>query len=599
MWRDNTVRLYNLSTLSEMSRDRLGDMLARSVLLMQFDGAADVDATAPTAFLLCGLGDGNLVSFEFHTKTAALTARKKITLGTSGLELRSFRSRGEPYVFVSCDRPTVVSNAHGKLRYSNVNLRDLTHMAPFHAPVFKDCLALVSGTHLMIGHMDEIEKLHIKKVHTNGSARRLAHQAATRTLAVVVIEPDSQPAAITGEVCKVKLYDDLSFRKLGEFTLERDEQAQCIASHRLAVSAMGGASSVASSSSAVEYFLVGTAFVDPSESEPSRGRILVLQVDNTDPDQPQLRLVAQAAIKGSAMSLDVLQGRIVAGVNARVVVYRCLTSIDTAPGEFRIEKECDYVGNVFVLRVRASADGQYVFVQDLCKSMSVLVFNAPTNANGVQTAHAASSLEEVARHYESLWLTAFDTLSACDDILLVSDHQFNLLTLRRNFDPDVSSEERQRLETIGQWHSGEFINGIARGSLVMNLPNEPTEGGAAASSLAAAAAHEDRVVPTHVLGSTSGALLVSAPLSHASYKFFARLEESLESVIRGVGGLSHREWRQFQSDRRVEESKAIIDGDLVQLFLELATKQQEAIANKIGVRLQDCIKRVEDASRIH
>jgi DNA damage-binding protein 1 len=443
-------------------------------------------------------------------------------------------------VFVSCDRPTVVSNAHGKLRYTSVridNLRDLTHMTPFHAPVFRDCLALVSGTQLMIGHIDEIEKLHIKKVHTNGHARRLAHQPSSHTLGVVVIEPNANPASLTGETCKVKLYDDQSFRKMGELTLEQDEQAQCIYSHKLSVTNTAGAAAAASSSSsASEYFIVGTAYVDPAELEPSRGRILVLQVDTSDHDRTQLHVVAHATIKGSAMSLDVLQGRIVAGVNAKVVVYRCLSSLDSAPGHFRLDKECDYVGNVFVTRVRASADGQYVLVQDLFKSMSMLLFNAQPNTNGLQTSSSASSLEEVARHYDSLWLTAFESFSAADDVLLLSDHHLNLLTLRRQLDTTVSAEERQRLETIGQWHSGEFINVIARGSLVMNLPTEPEPAVASSSigdaSVASSSSSEDRVLPTHVLGSTSGALLVAAPLSSASYKFFARLEEQLESVVR-------------------------------------------------------------------
>lgn len=427
---------------------------------------------------------------------------------------------------------------------------------------------------------------------------------SSRTLGVVVQEPNSNPASLTGETCKIKIYEDQSFRKLAELQLEQDEEAQCICTKRLVVAG-------ATSSAGSDYYIVGTAYVDPSELEPSRGRILVVQVDASDADRVRLTIVAQATIKGCAMSIDLIQGRIVAGVNAKVVIYRCFTSLDSAPGHFKLEKECDYVGNVFVLRLRSSADGQYIMVQDLFKSLSILHFNAAPNTNGIQTISNTTSLEEVARHHDSLWLTAFDSFSDSDDVMLMSDQHLNLMTLRRNFDPAASVEERQRLENIGQWHSGEFINCIARGSLVMNLPTDGEAAGAAATSTNGQAAassspssslvgvSDDRVLPTHVLGSTSGAILVAAPLSASTYKFFARLEEALASVVKGVGGLSHREWRQFQAERKVEESKAFIDGDLVQLFLELNTKQQEQIANKIGVKLQECIKRVEDASRIH
>ena len=105
---------------------------------------------------------------------------------------------------------------------------------------------------------------------------------------------------------------------------------------------------------------------------------------------------------------------------------------------------------------------------------------------------------------------------------------------------------------FGEWHSGEHVTVIVRRSLVMNLPSE--------SEAAAAAA----------------------------------------GAGRGVGGLSHqrhREWRQYCDDRRVEDSQAFVDGDLVQLFLELSHKQQEQVAKAIGVKLSECIRRVEEAGR--
>ena len=86
MWRDNTVRVLRTSNLEEMARERLGDTVARSVLFAQFD-TADAEAAAPTAtssYLLCGLGDGNLISFEVQSAGGVLTGRRKVAIGTSG-----------------------------------------------------------------------------------------------------------------------------------------------------------------------------------------------------------------------------------------------------------------------------------------------------------------------------------------------------------------------------------------------------------------------------------------------------------------------------------------------------------------------------------
>jgi DNA damage-binding protein 1 len=73
----------------------------------------------------------------------------------------------------------------------------------------------------------------------------------------------------------------------------------------------------------------------------------------------------------------------------------------------------------------------------------------------------------------------------------------------------------------------------------------------------------------------------------------------LGRVLRAVGNLSHREWRSFRTDRRMEDSSGFVDGDLVEKFLLLSPQTQQAIADKLDVRLAECVKRVEDVQRIH
>jgi DNA damage-binding protein 1 len=274
--------------------------------------------------------------------------------------------------------------------------------------------------------------------------------------------------------------------------------------------------------------------MNPEEPEPSAGRLLVLAVDSSS-GRPSLRVVCEASVRGGVFSVACIQGRIVAGVNASVVVYRCVStgvlgassssasSSALVEGACRIEKECDYTGNVLVLHLSVSRDHQYVMVGDMMKGVCMLHYSSSLSGSGVQSAHGASSLSEVARDYEAHWLTALSSFSDRDDICIFADHYFNLVTVRRQTDA-ASEEERGRMECVGRWHAGEMINKIARGSLVMQLPDD-----AAAESSSAAGAF-DRVVPTHVYGSINGAVGVLAPLSLTSYKFFARLEEELEKV---------------------------------------------------------------------
>jgi DNA damage-binding protein 1 len=59
-----------------------------------------------------------------------------------------------------------------------------------------------------------------------------------------------------------------------------------------------------------------------------------------------------------------------------------------------------------------------------------------------------------------------------DDIYLGAENQFNLFTLARNVEA-AAEEDRARLERVGGWHLGDFVNTFQTGSLVMNLPVSP------------------------------------------------------------------------------------------------------------------------------
>jgi DNA damage-binding protein 1 len=77
------------------------------------------------------LGDGHLCNYLVDATTGALWDRKKISLGTQPIGLRTFRSKQTTHVFAASDRLTVIYSSNKKLLYSNVNMRDVSHMSPF------------------------------------------------------------------------------------------------------------------------------------------------------------------------------------------------------------------------------------------------------------------------------------------------------------------------------------------------------------------------------------------------------------------------------------------------------------------------------------
>jgi hypothetical protein len=55
----------------------------------------------------------------------------------------------------------------------------------------------------------------------------------------------------------------------------------------------------------------------------------------------------------------------------------------------------------------------------------------------------------------------------------------------------------------------------------------------------------------------------------------------MAKVIQGVGGLSHTEWRSFHNQRKTQECRGFIDGDLLEMFLDLPRPKMEEVVKLI------------------
>jgi hypothetical protein len=68
-----------------------------------------------------------------------------------------------------------------------------------------------------------------------------------------------------------------------------------------------------------EYVVIGTAFVEAGEVQPSRGRILVFELSRSEGSLSRNpRLLVQSLVKGGVFSLSSIKGRIVAGIDSKV-----------------------------------------------------------------------------------------------------------------------------------------------------------------------------------------------------------------------------------------------------------------------------------------
>jgi len=183
MWTDNSIRLHELPSLQEVSRTMItGETQARDVLIVDLESKC---------YLMVGLGDGHLLTYQMVTITTVrddgitsimvtLTDKRLCTLGTLPVTFSRFCNSGEMCVLAACDRPTIIYSRNKKILFSVLNTSKsskINGMTPFHAENFPDCLALTSESCLLIGNIEDIQKLHIQTVPLGEAPRSIAHSS--------------------------------------------------------------------------------------------------------------------------------------------------------------------------------------------------------------------------------------------------------------------------------------------------------------------------------------------------------------------------------------------------------------------------------------
>lgn len=138
-WGSNSVSLLSLPSLASLPTADIGlapseGHLPRSVLLHTFGNS---QSDVASVFILVGLADGTLVTYELDAKSFRVLARRTMLLGNMPLRLTACKHRGsgagpsgssskdqyQNVVFVSGSRPTIVFLENGRLQHSPISLK--------------------------------------------------------------------------------------------------------------------------------------------------------------------------------------------------------------------------------------------------------------------------------------------------------------------------------------------------------------------------------------------------------------------------------------------------------------------------------------------
>ncbi|KAI8425417.1 hypothetical protein MSG28_007164 [Choristoneura fumiferana] len=312
------------------------------------------------------------------------------------------------------------------------------------------------------------------------------------------------------------------------------------------------------------YYAVGTSILNPEESEPKQGRILLFHWS-----EGKLVQVAEKEIKGGCYTLVEFNSKLLASINSTVRLFEW-----TSEKELRLE--CSHFNNIVALYLKVKGD--FILVGDLMRSMSLLQYK-----------QMEGSFEEIARDHSPNWMTAVEILD--DDTFLGAENSFNLFVCQKD-SAATTDEERQQMGYTGQFHAGDMVNVMRAGSLV--------------------ATHADTAAPVTapvLLATVTGAICLVVQITQELFEFLNQLQDRLTHTIKSVGKIPHSFWRSFNTDIKTEPAEGFIDGDLIESFLDLSREMQKETVQGLQIddgggmmrdaTVDDLVKIVEDLTRIH
>jgi DNA damage-binding protein 1 len=248
--------------------------------------------------------------------------------------------------------------------------------------LFFSSLALSTDSTITFGTIDEIQKLHIRTVPLGESPRRIAYQESSQTFGIVTMRLDVmrasglQPARSSASTLAASTSCSAAtlFKGGAPPTLDIGQETEVhnllvVDQHTFEVHHCHQLTPCEYALSMVSaklgddprtYYIVGTALVNPEESEPKIGRIIVFLFQ----DQ-KLTQISEKEIKGACYCLIEFNGKLLAAINSTVRLFEW-----TAEKELRLE--CSHFNNIISLYLKSKGD--FILVGDLMRSMTLLQY---------------------------------------------------------------------------------------------------------------------------------------------------------------------------------------------------------------------------------
>ncbi len=438
-WKSGSISILKLTNLeivhSENLRRRNTASIPRDIAMAQL---LPTSLSGPTLFI--AMEDGVVLTFTVDTSDFSLSDSKSIVLGMHQARFSILpRKNGLSNIFATCEHPSLIYGAEGRIVYSAVTADDAICVCPFDSEAFPDSIVVATDENVKISQIDTERRTHVSTLPIGATVRRIAYSPHERAFGLGCVKR----GIFDGEEIinsTFSLVEDVSFGQLCppvELNSENGtELIECIVRAQLPT-AHG-------EHEPAERFILGTSFLDEETCAPDiKGRILVFGIDNNRAPY----LILSHELKSACRKIAIMDGKILAALNKTLVLYDYLEDTEASAV---LTKLATY--RTATCPIDLAVHGNIIAVSDLMKSVSLVEYTKGDKG-------LPDKLEEVARHPLAVWSTAVSHIE--DGSYLESDQDGNLIILQRNVD-GVTLEDKKRLEVTSEMNLGEMVNRIQK-----------------------------------------------------------------------------------------------------------------------------------------
>ena len=306
-WQTASVSILDLHSLEVIHTQPLGpagSAIPRSVLVAQV-----LPNALPTLFI--AMADGTVVTFSFDTNKNTLSGMTRILLGTEPVFFKvlprgSEATPGLSNVFASCEQPSLIYSAEGRIIYSAISSENASRVCHFNAQAYPGAIAIATPSELKLAMIGTERATQLQTLPIGETVRCIAYEPKAKMFGMGCIRRIMEEGTEALLSC-VKIADEVSFKELDNAELNDRELVECIIS-------TGSFESEDDSRTYGEMFVVGTSIMEDEDSmddkDSPRGRIVVYEVNK----EKKLKHVTEMHVKGACRSLAMCDGKIVAGL---------------------------------------------------------------------------------------------------------------------------------------------------------------------------------------------------------------------------------------------------------------------------------------------